>query len=113
MSKQKMFLDSCYKCDDNDTSSDNLSFSFVSLVTFRPRVMVAVGALRASAQEVVIVQQLLLPGLGGELRVQVADPRLLQTLDARDGGHSEGESGEGNHTVGLAGVVQDAEMKTF
>ena len=112
MSKQKMFLDSCYKCDDNDTS-DNLSFSFISLVTFRPRVMVAVGALRASAQEVVIVQQLLLPGLGGELRVQVADPRLLQTLDARDGGHSEGESGEGNHTVGLAGVVQDTGMKIF
>ena len=41
-----------------------LSFSFISLVTLGSRcVVVAVDALGAAAEEVVVVQQLLLPGI--------------------------------------------------
>ena len=72
-----------------------LSFPFISLVTLGARcVVVAVEALGAAAEEVVIVQQLLLPGLGGQLGVQVADPGLLEGLDPSEGGHGDGGAGE-------------------
>ena len=89
------------------------SFSFISLVTFGARRMVvAVEALGAPAEKVVIVQQLLLPGLGGQLGVEVADPRLLEAADAGEGGHSDGGARERDHTVGLTRVVQDAEKQS-
>ena len=90
-----------------------LTFSFISLVTFSARrVVVAVKALGTSAQEVVIVQQLLLPGLGGQLGVEVADPGLLEAPDAGEGGHGDGGAGERDHAVGLTRVVQDAEKQS-
>ena len=90
------------------------SFSFISLVTFGARRMVmAVKALWTPAQKVVIVQQLLLPGLGGQLGVEVADPRLLEAADPGEGGHSDGGAGERDHTVGLTRVVQDAGNKVM
>ena len=75
--------------------------------------VVAVKALWTSAQKIVIVQQLLLPGLGGQLGVEVADPRLLEAADPGEGGHSDGGAGERDHTVGLTRVVQDAENKVM
>ena len=88
-----------------------LSFSFISLVALGTRMMVTVDTLGTPAQEVVVVQQLLLPCLGGQLGVQVADPRLTEAPDASKGGHRDGGPGERDHAVGLTRVIKDAEYE--
>ena len=59
--------------------------------------------------EVVVVEQLGLPGGRVELRVEVADPGLLQPRHRRHRPHREGGPGEGDHAVGLTRVVQDTD----
>ena len=59
--------------------------------------------------EVVVVLKLGLPGGRVELRVQVADPGLLQPRHRRHRPHGEGGPGEGDHAVGLTRVVQDTD----
>ena len=55
--------------------------------------------------------EFLLPELCRQFRVEVTDPRLAQRGDLLDGGHGEALACEGDHTVRLTGMIQDAAGK--